>query len=362
MRVVLATGGTGGHIYPALALAKEIEKDPSAEILFMGTLDRMEATLLPEKGYDYFGLDVEGVIGGRRTILDKVKALNKLRLAKGVAKDKIKEYQPDIVVGFGNYLTVPVIQAAKELHIPTIIHEQNSAVGKANLLLSKICDRIITSYENPEFPQGKTIQLGNPRATEAATIEKNPKVLEEFGLDSKKDTVLIVMGSLGAGTINQIMTDTLKELKDESFQVIYVTGKDWYDDIVGQVEVGENEVIVPYVDQLNVMANCALVVSRAGATSCAEIAAMGIPSILIPSPFVTNNHQHFNALAMVEKGCAIELEEDGLTSQKLANEICRLMKDQSIRDTMHENAKTIGFPHAAEDFVSEMKKMIKERI
>ncbi len=358
MRVCMAAGGTGGHIYPAMALAKEICKDPDSEVLFVGTTTRMEAKILPEAGYPYLGIEVTGV--ANQSLLGKIAPLFQILKAKNVVRKKLKEFKPDIVVGFGNYISVPVILAAKELGIPTVLHEQNSIAGKANLLLGKIADKIVISHEDSakDFPAEKTVLLGNPRASEAAEIKADPSALTKLGLDPAKKTVLIVMGSLGSESVNETMKEVLKRLAGREYQIVFAAGREGFEEYVKDLETGENERVLPFVDQLALMRVSEMIVSRAGATSTAEIATMGIPAILVPSPYVPNNHQHFNALSMVHAGCAVELEEKDLTAEKLVSMLDEYMNDPEKLAKMRENAKGIGFPDASKN----MKKLMAEMI
>ena len=360
MRVCIAAGGTGGHIYPATALAKEILKDPDSEVLFVGTTTRMEAKLLPEAGFPYFGIEVQGV--ANRRLLGKVLPLAQIAKAYFVMKKKLKEYRPDIVVGFGNYISVPVILAAKSLKIPTMIHEQNSVAGKANLYLGKTADKVVISQEDSakDFPKTKTVLLGNPRASEAVQVPYDEKVLTDLGLDPKKKTVLIVMGSLGSESVNETMRTVLEDLAGRDYQIVFATGREGYEDTVRGLNLGDNERVLPYVDQLALMRVCELIVSRAGATSTAEIAAMGIPAILVPSPYVPNNHQHYNALSMVKRGCAMELEEKDLSAKKLEDLLDEAMNDPEKLSAMRKAAEGAGYPNAAGDILDLMKQMSRK--
>ncbi len=360
MRVILTTGGTGGHIYPALALTTEIMKDPKAEVLFIGSKDRMEAKLIPEAGYKFIGLNLQGFNGNSH---DKLQALKLNREARKECLKIIQEFKPQVIIGFGNYVTVPVIQAGKKLGIPCVIHEQNSLPGLANRYLSLLATKVITSYPETEkyFPAKKVELLGNPRASQAARQKKDLNVIKQLGLDPNKKTVLIVMGSLGSHSVNKVMVEVLKHLGDKDFQIIEVTGEKDYQTFIDQVPSYSNIKVLPYCDQLALMANCDLIVCRGGATSASEIMALGLPSIIIPSPYVPNNHQHYNALAMVKAGCAYELPEDQLTSTSLVELIQRLIYDDKGLAQMRLKAEQLGFPLAVHKIAALLQHLTGER-
>ena len=359
MRVILTTGGTGGHIYPALALTTEIMKDPQAEVLFIGSKDRMEAKIIPAAGYKFIGLELQGFNGNSH---DKLQALKLNRKARKECLKIIADFKPQVIIGFGNYVTVPVIQAGKKLGIPCVIHEQNFLPGLANRYLAMLATKVITSYPDSEkyFPSHKVELLGNPRASQAARKKEDPKVIEELGLDPNKKTVLIVMGSLGSHSVNKVMVEALKLLGNKDFQIIEVTGEDDYPEVVKNVPAYPNVKILPYCDQLSLMANCDLIVCRGGATSASEIMSVGLPSIIIPSPYVPNNHQHYNALAMENAGCAYELPEDKLTADSLVELIQRLIYDDKGLADMRKKAEDLGFPLAAHKIAALLKQLSGE--
>lgn len=358
MRVLIATGGTGGHIYPALSLAKALkEENPNNEFYFVGSKNRMEATEIPQAGYAFQGIDVIGMNG---SLVSKVKSLILLKQAEKECKEIIKQFKPDIVIGFGNYISVPVISAAHSLHIPTMIHEQNSYAGKANKMLARIADAIVGCYEEnlAQFPKYKTRILGNPRASEAAKTVANKEVITEIGFNSTIPFVVIVMGSLGSDTINTVLKQMCKKMNQESFQVLIATGKRGYDEFIKDTIESPNVKIVPYIDGLAMMAVADLVVVRGGATTSAEITALGIPSIIIPSPYVPNNHQVKNALALENKQAAIMLEEKDCTATSLLEAIESVLSDQERCDEMRKQTKLMGRPHASQDIIQWIKDLI----
>ena len=349
MKIVCVTGGTGGHIYPALALLDKFkEQDPSCEICCIGNDDRMEAQLIPEKGYPFQSLHTSGLVGSP---LKKMKAILQLFIAYQKSKKILKDFNPDFVIGFGGYVSAPVILAAHHLHIPTLIHEQNSIVGKANQLVMNKVDRIITCYEKCDevFPKEKTFLLGNPRATTAKESEFDQAYYETFQLDSKKKTILIMMGSLGSSSVNQLMKDALKGIED-NIQFIYVCGKDNLQDAALFKEL-KNVHVTGYVDTLKIYKKIDGMICRAGATTLAEVTALGIPSILIPSPYVANNHQFYNANVLVEKGAALMIEEKDLNASTLNKSIIELFMDPKKMESVHKQALKLGRPNAAYDII-----------
>lgn len=351
MKVCLIAGGTGGHIYPALALAQALkDQDSSHEIFFIGNHERMESVLIPQHGYAFEGLSTKGLQGN---IFNKLYALYTLFFNRSKVKSILNKYKPDVVIGFGGYVCVPVIMEAKHLGIKTFLHEQNAIAGKANLFLARYVDAIVASYENnlKEFPKYKTRLLGNPRTYIFKQKNDQVNIKELYQLDSNKKTVLFVMGSLGSESINLIMGSILELLDKSNVQCIYVTGKQHYSSFIELNDETTNIKIVPYIDQISVMQQVDLMVTRGGATTAAEIMVTGCPSIIIPSPFVPNNHQFFNAKALMENNASILVEEKLLDSQRLNALILELLDDDERLNEMRENAIKLGHPNAANDFI-----------
>lgn len=358
MRMLIATGGTGGHIYPALALAdaaKERYKD--IDILFVGNDDRMEAVEVPAHGYAFTGLHASGLTGN---ILKKAKAILLMTSCYRKARSIINTFKPDIVIGFGGYVSAPVMLAAHHKKIKTMIHEQNSVVGVSNKIVAKYMDAIVICYDKcfAQLSSKKTRLLGNPRATNAVSTAFDKAYYESFGFDMKKPLILVVMGSLGSTSVNEIMKDALPTM-DKKYQILFVTGKQNYKEIKKSIQVAHVKVI-DYVKQLDIMPHVDLLIARAGATTAAEITALGTPSILIPSPYVAHNHQFYNASVLVEKKAAFMIEEKDLNKDSLRCKIERIMKDDELRKTMHEQALALGKPQASKDILDwceEMKKV-----
>ncbi len=357
MKIVIATGGTGGHIYPALALAEKAkQQDASVEILFIGNKDRMEHTLIPELGYDFKGLEASGLTG---SIFNKIKAVAQMLKAQQVAKHILKEFNADVVIGFGGYVSAPVLRAAQQLKIKTLLHEQNSVMGKSNKILVKKSNGIIVCYEKclESLPQNKTKLLGNPRSTQAIEVRYDETYFNTLNVRDDRPIVLVVMGSLGSTSINTLMIEALTDITDVS--IIYVTGKANYKDMKHQFKQ-ENIYVFDYVDQLSILKKIDLIVCRAGATTAAEITALGVPSILIPSPYVAHNHQFYNASVLVENKCAFMIEEKDLNKKELYDKINMVIHNEKLRKQMKENALTISFPNASQDILRFIDEVIHE--
>lgn len=349
MKLLIATGGTGGHIYPAIALAdaaKQRYKD--IEILFVGNEDRMEAKEVPAHGYAFIGLKASGLTGNP---YKKVKAIAQMANAYRKAKKIIDDFQPDIAIGFGGYVTAPVMLAAHKMNIKTIIHEQNSVVGLSNKVIAKHMDAIVICYEKcfEEFGKEKTFLLGNPRATNAAHASLDEQYYQSLQLSSQKPLILIVMGSLGSTSINEIMKDALPKVSSD-YEILFVTGKNNYEEMKKQIHAPHIHVI-DYVRQLDIIKKVDLIICRAGATTAAEITALGVPSILIPSPYVAHNHQYYNASELVNKKAALMIEEKDLNAESLNENINKIMKYPEMRKQMKQAALELGKPNASNDIL-----------
>ena len=346
MKIVMVAGGTGGHIYPALTLGEALIQK-GHEVHFIGSNDRMEKDLIPSRGFAYTGLNVYTTRGG---VFQKVKSLLSIGKAYFECLKLLKGY--DMAIGFGNYISIPVMKAAKHLKLKTIIHEQNSFVGRANRMLDKDMDLIIGSYEEnlKQFANKNIKILGNPQASKAFDVKKDENVLRNLGLDPNKRTVVIFMGSLGSSSVNEKLFDYFK-LLDGSYQVIFATGRSHYEDVISKVESKPYLKIFESVDGINVMKNSTLLVCRAGATTLTEICAIGMPAILIPSPYVPNNHQYYNGKALTDKNAAIMIEEKDLTGQVLFEKINDIIYDDEKLETLRNNAIKLSNHNVLNDMI-----------
>ena len=359
MRVVISAGGTGGHIYPALAIINKIkEEEPNSEFLYIGTTNRMEKDLIPSLGYRYEGLEVTGF--KRKLSFDNVKTITNFVGAIKKAKKIIKDFDPDIVIGCGGYVTAPVIYAAKKLGKKTFIHEQNSVVGLANKFLSKYTDKIGVSFESTinDFPNGKAILTGNPCSEKALTIKKAKK--EELEIDKDKKLVLIVMGSLGSRTVNDKIFSFIDKFKNKDYSVIFVTGTSYYEKIKDK-KVPNNVKILPFIYEMpGVMKITDLMVTRAGASTMSEITALEVPSIFIPSPYVANNYQYKNAMDLVENKAGIILEEKDLDEKNLIKLIDDTINNKEKLDEIKKNLKKLGIKDSSSRIYGILKDLIMD--
>lgn len=357
MKIMFVAGGTGGHINPAVAVAKEMQRlDPSCEVLFVGTEGRMETRIVPEAGFNIKtvkmngfsrSLSVKGIIENVNTVLLTLKA-------SGEAKKIIKEFAPDVVVGFGGYVTGPVLRSAAKMGIKTAIHEQNAFPGVANKALAKIVDKVMLTSEAAE----KYMNCKNPAVVTGLPVRREiMKTDRDFaratlGVDKDDLLVLSMGGSLGADAINNAVTEMLTILKDETnICFLHATGKfgTWVGDKLTEKGVeygrGTNIDIREYINDMDIcLPACDVVISRAGASSLSEIQALAKPSILIPSPNVAENHQYHNAMTLAENGGAILIEEKDLSGEGLADIIRDLKNNREkladISQKCGEKAKT----------------------
>ncbi|MEH7414194.1 undecaprenyldiphospho-muramoylpentapeptide beta-N-acetylglucosaminyltransferase [Neobacillus drentensis] len=363
MKVVVSGGGTGGHIYPALALIREIQKEnEETEFLYIGTTNGLESKLVPRENIAFKSIHITGF--RRKLSFENVKTI--IRFLKGVQDSKriLKEFRPDIVIGTGGYVCGPVVYAAKGLRIPTIIHEQNSVPGLTNKFLSRYVNKIAICFEEAReyFPSEKVVFTGNPRASEVLGKD-GIKGRLSAGLSATKPAVLIFGGSRGARPINEAVVKAFAELAEKPYQILYITGDVHYEAVQKEVElVGnpKNVVIKPFIHNMpEVLAGIDLVVSRAGATTLAELTSLGIPSILVPSPYVTNNHQEKNARSLSDHGAAQLLLEKDLNNKSLVSQIDRILLNSEHLKDMKDKAKKMGVPDSAERLYGVMKQLVK---
>ncbi|MBL1223810.1 undecaprenyldiphospho-muramoylpentapeptide beta-N-acetylglucosaminyltransferase [Enterococcus sp. BWR-S5] len=364
MKILVTGGGTGGHIYPALAFIEYVKKThPDAEFMYVGTERGLESKIVPTYGIPFETIKIQGF---RRSLSPQnFKTVYLFLSSIGKAKKIIRSFQPDIVIGTGGYVSGSVVFAAKQLKIPTIVHEQNSVPGVTNKFLSKFASRIAVCFPDviSYFPKEKVVLTGNPRAQEVADIEKSA-ILAEYGLASDKSTVVIFGGSQGALKINQAFLEALPFFEDKPYQVLYASGERYFEELQEKLNLSKrtlkNVSIQPYIDKMaDVMGNVQLVVGRAGATSIAEITALGLPSILIPSPYVTNDHQTKNAQSLVKAGAAQLISDGELTGAELVAAIERILLDDEARKEMAANSKNEGIPNASERLYQVVEELVQ---
>ena len=360
MRIVVSAGGTGGHIYPALAIINKIKDlEPDSEILYIGTTDRMEKDLIPELGIPYVGIPMRGL--DRKHLIDNIKVFRMYRKAIKQAKKEIIKFNPDVVIGVGGYITAPVIIAAHKAGYKTVIHEQNSIPGVSNKHLENKVNKILVSLPKSVeyFDKNKVVYTGNPRSEEI--VEIKPASKQELGLSNNKKLVVIVMGSLGSATINAKELEIVPEFKGKDYEVILVTGERYFNDYK-EIKIPSNVKVVPFLKNfINVLKVTDLIVSRAGASTIAEITAIGLPSILVPSPYVTNNHQFKNAKELEEAGACKILEEKDFNKDNLISMIDKIFKNEKEYDNMKTCTKKLGVVDSATRVYNEIKKVVEDK-
>lgn len=355
MKIAITAGGTGGHIFPALAIINKIKShDKNSKFLYFGTTDRMEKDIIPEKGIPYIGIQMKGL--NRKNILKNITVLKIYLAAIKKAEVELKKFKPDIVIGVGGYITAPVLVAADHLGIKTIIHEQNSIPGVSNKLLSHFVNKICVSFKESEsyFPKKKTIYTGNPRSEEILSMEKGKR--EDFGFNHKSKFIILVMGSLGSLTMTKKMKELIPSFKDKDYQVLVVTGKNYYDDYK-DVKIPTNVKIVPFYDA-KYMKDADLIITRSGASTIAEVTALLLPSIMIPSPYVTHNHQYKNAKALEDKKACKILEEKDFCKENLLSLIDDCFKKE-VYNEMRKNLKEFSCPNSAEAIYKEIMRLVR---
>ena len=361
LRIIISGGGTGGHIFPAVSIANAIKaKHPDAKILFVGALGRMEMQRVPAAGYEIKGLPIQGF--DRKNLLKNVKVLFKIWKSQRMAKQIIKDFRPMAAVGVGGYASGPTLNKAAAMGIPCLIQEQNSYAGVTNKLLAKKADKICVAYEGMErfFPAEKIIMTGNP-VRQALLENKMTKAeaIQSFGLDPQKKTILIVGGSLGAGTVNKSVMQHLDDIEKSGVQVIWQTGKYYHADIIKELEgrVLTNVKIMDFISDMGAAYKAAdLVISRAGASSISEFCLLGTPVILVPSPNVAEDHQTKNAMALVNKQAALYVK-DAEAPEKVISLALETVQDEQALRSLSENILKLALPNSADIIADEVIKL-----
>lgn len=339
-KVIISGGGTGGHIFPAISIANALMKlDPGIDILFVGAEGRMEMEKIPAAGYKIIGLPVAGLY--RSFTLKNLTVLFKLLRSLRMAGKVIKDFEPDVVVGVGGYASGPVLRQAGKMNIPTLIQEQNSYAGVTNKLLAKKASKICVAYDGMEkyFPAEKIIKTGNPVRQSYEKLESiRDEALTFFGLNKKFPVVLILGGSLGAGSINNSLSANLSKMRDSDCQWIWQTGKLYHEKVNTLVksQVGGHISVHDFINRMDyAFAAADVIVSRSGAGTISELCLVGKPAILIPSPNVAEDHQTVNARALSEREAAILLPDNDIDS--LVDEAIKLVADVKKRKLLSEN-------------------------
>lgn len=353
-RYLISGGGTGGHIFPALAIANKIKKEnQEAEILFIGASDKMEMKRVPEAGYDIRGLEIYGISRdfSPKGIWKNVKLPFVLMKAMRKARKIIREFNPDIAIGVGGFASGPALKVADQLGVPTLLQEQNSYPGVTNKMLAPKAKKICVAYEGLEkyFPAEKIVQTGNPIRAEILNLKrKDPIAYDFFGFTPEKRTVLVVGGSLGARTLNETMALHLDDFRKADVQVLWQTGELYYKNIDSKMLASQDEHvrILPFIRNMNDAYSMAdVIVSRAGALAIAELAVVGVPTILVPFPFAAEDHQTYNAKALSTKGAAV-LIPDSEAKEKLMPSLMQLLENPQECEQMGQVLRAFAQPDA----------------
>ena len=365
LRIIISGGGTGGHIFPAISIANAIKQlEPTANILFVGALGRMEMQRVPDAGYDIKGLPVCGF--DRKHLWKNIKVLYKLWQSRRLAKAIINEFKPNAAVGVGGYASGPTLNQCASLGVPYIIQEQNSYAGVTNKLLAKRASKICVAYEGMDrfFPSEKIILTGNPvRQNILQNNISKADARKAFQLDPEKKTILIIGGSLGARTINESILQHLSDIRNSDVQFIWQTGKVYKEAIAKRLEGEEplaNLHVTDFIsDMASAYAAADMVISRAGASSISEFCLLGMPVILVPSPNVAEDHQTKNALALVNKQAAVYVK-DAEAPEKLINTALSIVNDESKLNELHQNILGMALKNSAERIAEEVLKIAKQ--
>lgn len=358
VNIILSGGGTGGHIYPAIAIANELKSIyPNANFLFVGAKDKMEMEKIPEAGYAIKGLWISGI--QRQFILKNFSFPFKLVSSLSKAYRIIKEFKPDIVIGTGGFASGPTLFVASNRKIKTLIQEQNSYPGITNKLLAKRVDKICVAYDGLErfFPSTKIVKTGNPVRQDLLEIAgKGDEAKKFFNLNSDKKTLLIIGGSLGARAINNLIEKHIDWLVSKNLQVIWQTGKLYYEEFkkYDNLEGVQTHAFLNKMDLTYAAAD--FIISRAGAGSISELCIVGKPVIFIPSPNVAEDHQTKNALAVVNSNAALMLKESEL--DMFQSNVIALLERDELQQTLSRNIKKLALPNATKDIVEEIVKLI----
>lgn len=366
MRVIFTGGGTGGHIYPIMAIIERLKERgicKNDEILFVGTHKGLESKIVPAAGVNFKTIKIQGF--NRKHPLKNFETIELFLKATKRAKKILTEFKPDVVLGTGGYVSGAMVYEAAKMHIPTMIHESNSVVGLANKFLGHYVDKICYSFDDAakQFSEKKKlVKTGNPRSQQVLSLNSGKVDLEaKWNLHSDMPTVLVFGGSRGALAINRIMLKSLMQLKTKPYQVIWATGTYYFDAVqkkLAGVDIGSNIKILPYIKNMPaLLPEMTCVVARSGATSIAEFTALGVPAILIPSPNVTHNHQMKNAMDLEKAGAAMVLPEDDLNPNNFVSSIDHILLDEKYAREMSSASKALGVPDASDQVIRVMQEI-----
>ncbi|CAM4187873.1 undecaprenyldiphospho-muramoylpentapeptide beta-N-acetylglucosaminyltransferase [Erysipelothrix aquatica] len=359
MKICIVTGGSGGHIYPAITFADYVKKTTDNEIFFIGNDHKMESWIVPDSGYPFYSIHNLGLQGSK---IDRIKAVFSQYGAYKAAKKHLKALKPDVVIAFGGYVSAPVAFAASKLKIPLVLHEQNAFPGKANKMVADKAQAIITCYPEAFSDMPQVHYLGNPRASLVhETIDSIPEQTR-LNLKTSLPTVLIVMGSQGSTSMNEKLKTFVKNFDNDAYQVIVTTGPlhiASFKEAVGDVH--ENIRIEGFVDQKALLPIVDLIVCRSGASTIAEIQSFGLASLLIPSPHVANNHQYYNAKSLFDQDACDMMQENEITDTNLNERVESLLSDSVRRESLGNNAHKMAMPNAVRDITELVTRVVDQQ-
>jgi UDP-N-acetylglucosamine--N-acetylmuramyl-(pentapeptide) pyrophosphoryl-undecaprenol N-acetylglucosamine transferase len=363
IRIIISGGGTGGHLFPAIAIANALRRaEPGVKILFVGAIGKMEMQKVPEAGYEITGLPVAGMVRG--ISIRNIHVAWKLFRSMLKSGQIIRKFRPDVVVGVGGYASGPVLKQAQQRHIPTVLQEQNSYAGVTNKLLAKKAEKICVAYDGMEkyFPKNKIILTGNPvRMTYDNLDALRVEALEHFKLKPGMPVILVLGGSLGAGTVNNSIGGGIERVEASGVQMIWQTGSHYYDRMreLAEEKAVTHSVVTGFISRMDLAYAAAdVIISRAGAGTISELALVGKPVILVPSPNVAEDHQTHNAMALVNRGAAI-LVRDVEAQAELITAALNLLNDSAKRYTLSVNIRNLAIKDSAEIIAREVLKLAK---
>ncbi len=371
MKVVIAAAGTAGHINPGLAIANKIkEKEPDSNFIFIGTNRGLENDLVPRAGYNLRTINAYGI--QRKLTIENIKNLYSIYKSIDEAKKILEDFKPDIVIGTGGYICVPVVISAKKLNIPVVLHESNAFPGVAVKLFKKKADKILVGFEDAKKrlnDEGNVVVTGNPIKLKKLDLNdsQREKIRNDLGIKSDRPVVLVFGGSQGAQSINKSFLEIIVNKKNKKYQIVWAAGPKQFEEIKAKLEEVninidniENVKIVPYIYNMEEVMNvCDLVVSRSGAMTITEVSAVGKPAIFIPFPYATENHQEYNAKVLENVGAAKIILDKDLNSEILEATIEKIISDNNKLKIMGENANKVAIPDVENKIYEEIKKILK---
>jgi len=364
-RILIGGGGTGGHVFPAIAIADALrQKDPYLDFLFVGAAGKLEMEKVPEAGYVIEGLPVAGF--QRRLTLKNITFFYKLLLSMVRSRRIIKDFSPDLAIGVGGYASGPILKAAARKGIPILIQEQNSYAGVTNRLLAKSARTICVAYENMEryFPAERLVLTGNPVRKQLLDLRADPEeAYSTFQIEKGKKVCLLVGGSLGARTLNQSFMEGMEKLDRTDLVVLWQCGKYYQSEVEERVKASalNNIRVMPFISRMDLAYGVAeLIVSRAGALTISELCIVGKPAILVPSPNVAEDHQTHNAASLVSKNAALMIP-DAEAREKLVDRMLKLLDNYEEQEQLSENIRQLGINDASERIADEAHKILIEK-